>query len=249
MQIQLLVPALWKVGNKKIEACRETAQLWWDDSEVCPALELYLCLLWAGNLKGGASSFHDYVWFCYFMKSTAVRLCWEKTLDKARKIYICHRRNFISRPLFPPQLWMLTDSFFPHGVQQVGWKARIKYQQEVWKLGKLGPMSSHPLARWFSILMTTLLMGYGPAGVFIVSVTKIDKVDIAFKLGLAEGSLEIGFPCQKMVRHSDRLFLESLHWQWLMLLTVRLLLRRTCDSSSLTPRFLPDLGSSRKKQL
>lgn len=67
-------------------------------------------------------------------------------------------------------------------------------------------MSSHPLAR-FSILMTTLLMGYGPAGVF----TKIDKVDIAFKLGLAEGSLEIGFPCQKMVRHSDRLFLESLH--------------------------------------
>lgn len=68
MQIQLLVPALWKVGNEKIEACRETAQLWWDDSEVCPALELYLCLLWAGNLKGGASSFHDYVWFCYFMK-------------------------------------------------------------------------------------------------------------------------------------------------------------------------------------
>lgn len=71
-------------------------------------------------------------------------------------------------------------------------------------------MSSHPLAR-FSILMTTLLMEYGPAGVFIVSVTKIDKVDIAFKLGLAEGSLEIGFPCQKMVRYSDRLFLESLH--------------------------------------
>lgn len=54
-------------------------------------------------------------------------------------------------------------------------------------------------------------MGYGPASVFMVSVTKIDKVDIAFKLGLAEGSLEIGFSCQKMVRHSDRLFLESLH--------------------------------------
>ena len=71
-------------------------------------------------------------------------------------------------------------------------------------------MSSCPLAS-FSILITALLMGYGPASVFMVSVTKIDKVDIAFKVGLAEGSLEIGFSCQKMVRHSDRLFLESLH--------------------------------------
>ena len=56
-------------------------------------------------------------------------------------------------------------------------------------------MSSRPLAS-FSILITALLMGYGPASVFIVSVTKIDKVDIAFKLGLAEGSLEIGFSCR-----------------------------------------------------
>lgn len=107
-------------------------------------------------------------------------------------------------------------------------------------------MSSHPLAR-LSILITTLLMGYGPAGVFIVSVTTIDKVDIAFKLGLAEGSLEIGFPCQKMVRHSDRLFSESLHWQWRALLTGRLLLRRACGSSPLAPRFLPDLGPGKKQ--
>ena len=53
-------------------------------------------------------------------------------------------------------------------------------------------------------------MGYRPAGVFIVSAAKMDKVDTAFKLGLAEGSREIGFPCQKTVRHSDRLYLESL---------------------------------------
>lgn len=30
----------------------------------------------------------------------------------------------------------------------------------------------------------------------------MDKVDTAFKLGLAEGSCEIGFPCQKTVRQT-----------------------------------------------
>ena len=73
MQIQLFVPGLWKVGDEKIKACRETAQLRWDDSEVCPALELYLCLLWAGNLKGGVLL--DFMIMCDFVILWNLLLC------------------------------------------------------------------------------------------------------------------------------------------------------------------------------
>lgn len=63
-------------------------------------------------------------------------------------------------------------------------------------------MSSHPLAVLHPDKITTLLTGYRPASVFILSAAKMDKVDTAFKLGLAEGSCEIGFPCQKTVRQT-----------------------------------------------